>query len=44
MTLATIHNLHFYLQLMRTARQKIAENTFEEWAREQIQILQQDIP
>ena len=31
LTLATIHNLHFYLELVKTARQKILENTFIEW-------------
>ena len=44
MTLATIHNLHFYLELMRRAKQKIAEGIFEEWALQQIPILQRDIP
>jgi queuine tRNA-ribosyltransferase len=44
MTLATIHNLHFYLELMRRAKQKIAEGVFEEWALQQIPILQRDIP
>ncbi len=29
--LATIHNLHFYLNLVKTARQKILENSFSEW-------------
>ena len=31
LTLATIHNLHFYLRLAETARKKIAEGTFREW-------------
>ncbi len=29
--LATIHNLHFYLDLVKTARKKILENNFSEW-------------
>ena len=29
--LATIHNLRFYLNLVRTAREKIIEGTFTEW-------------
>lgn len=29
--LATIHNLKFYLNLVRTAREKIIEGTFTEW-------------
>ncbi|GHV15116.1 queuine tRNA-ribosyltransferase [Fibrobacterales bacterium] len=41
--LASIHNLHFYLHLMETAREKIANENFEEWAREQISILQREI-
>ena len=31
LTLATIHNLHFYLRLVETARKKIAEGSFREW-------------
>jgi len=38
--LASIHNLHFYLNLMAQARQKISENNFEQWATEQIPLLQ----
>jgi len=37
--LASIHNLHFYLNLMHQSRQKIAEGTFEPWAAEQISAL-----
>ncbi|MCL1967008.1 MAG: tRNA guanosine(34) transglycosylase Tgt [Fibromonadales bacterium] len=37
--LASIHNLHFYLNLMRQTRQKIAEGAFEAWAGEQIATL-----
>ena len=29
--IGTIHNLHFYLQLVTTARQKILDGTFTEW-------------
>ncbi len=31
LTLATIHNLHFYLRLVRTAREKILEGNYSEW-------------
>ena len=41
-TLASIHNLHFYLHLMREAKQHIADDTFEEWKREKCEILQRD--
>lgn len=29
--IATLHNLNFYLQLVRTAREKIIEGTFAQW-------------
>jgi queuine tRNA-ribosyltransferase len=29
--LASIHNLHFYLDVVRTAREKILEGTFTSW-------------
>jgi queuine tRNA-ribosyltransferase len=32
--LASIHNLNFYLNLMRTAREKIFEGKFSEWKKE----------
>ncbi|MFH1942874.1 MAG: tRNA guanosine(34) transglycosylase Tgt [bacterium] len=32
--LATIHNLHFYMELVRKARQSILEERFEEWRNE----------
>ena len=32
--LASIHNLNFYLNLMRTAREKIIEGSFSEWKQE----------
>ena len=40
MTLASIHNVHFYLKLMRDAKAHIASDTFEEWGKEQIIKLQ----
>ncbi len=40
-TLAAIHNLHFYIHLMKSVKAHIADDTFEEWADEQIKILQQ---
>lgn len=36
LTLASIHNVHFYLKLMRDAKAHIANDTFEGWAKEQI--------
>jgi len=39
--LSSIHNLHFYLNLMASAREKIAAGEFEQWAREMIPVLQQ---
>jgi len=41
--LASIHNLHFYLDLMRQAREHILAGDFENWAREQIELLGRDI-
>jgi len=38
--LSSIHNLRFYLHLMEQAREKIADGSFEEWAREMIPVLQ----
>ena len=32
--LCTLHNLHFYQQLMAAIRQAIEEDRFEAWARE----------
>ena len=34
--IGTIHNLHFYLQLVTTARQKIMEGTFTEWKNQMV--------
>ncbi len=39
-TLATIHNLHFYLNLMKQAREKIEAGAFEEWKDRMVPILQ----
>lgn len=36
-TLLTIHNIHFYLNLVGEARKQIAEGTFAEWSRRWIQ-------
>lgn len=44
MTLASIHNVHFYLKLMRDAKAHIADDTFEKWAREKIVRLQRVCP
>jgi queuine tRNA-ribosyltransferase len=32
--LASIHNLNFYISLMRTAREKIIEGNFSDWKKE----------
>ena len=32
--IATAHNLHFYIQIMQTAREKIKEGLFSEWSNE----------
>lgn len=42
-TLASIHNLHFYLHLMQQAKEHIANDTFEDWYPEQCKILQRDL-
>lgn len=42
-TLASIHNLHFYLHLMQQAKEHIANDTFEYWFEEQCKILQRDL-
>lgn len=44
LSLSSIHNLHFYLRLMEQAREKIENDSFESWAHEQIQVLQQKAP
>ncbi len=37
--IATIHNLAFYLRLMREARERILENAFDRWKRKLIPVL-----
>jgi len=37
--IATIHNLSFYLHLVKTAREKILEGTFASWKNEQVKLL-----
>ncbi len=32
--ISTSHNLHFYINLMKTIRLKIEEGTFDSWASE----------
>ena len=32
--IGSLHNLHFYLELVDTARRKIEEGTFAEWKNE----------
>ncbi|MDR3013175.1 MAG: tRNA guanosine(34) transglycosylase Tgt [Chitinispirillales bacterium] len=34
--LMTLHNIHFYMELTRTARERILDDTFSEWKREAI--------
>lgn len=43
MHLSTLHNLHFYLDLMAKARLAIAEDRYTAWSREQIEILQRTV-
>ena len=35
--LMTLHNIHFYMELVRTARERILENTFDSWRKEMIE-------
>jgi len=42
-TLASIHNLHFYLHLMQEAKDHIADDTFEEWAKAKCEVLQRNL-
>ena len=37
--IATLHNLSFYMQLVRTARIKIMEGAFLHWKNEQVKML-----
>jgi queuine tRNA-ribosyltransferase len=39
--IASIHNLTFYLWLVRQARQKIEEGTFTEWKKKMVKIVSQ---
>lgn len=39
--IASLHNLHFYLWLVKQARQKILEGTFREWKDKMVKILGQ---
>ena len=39
--IGSIHNLHFYLDLVRTARKKIEEGVFAQWKNEMVPILSQ---
>lgn len=41
--IASLHNLGFYLQLVKTARAKIIEGTFTEWKNKQVKILGEKI-
>jgi queuine tRNA-ribosyltransferase len=40
LTIASVHNLAFYLWLVREARRHILEGDFESWKREQVEVLQ----
>src|SRR5690606_38275433 len=39
--IASVHNLSFYLELVKTARQKIIDGTFMEWKTTMIPVLKQ---
>ncbi|MFZ9701392.1 MAG: tRNA-guanine transglycosylase, partial [Flavobacteriales bacterium] len=39
--IATLHNLHFYLDLVKTARREIVQGTFASWKRSILPILTQ---
>jgi queuine tRNA-ribosyltransferase len=41
MQIATLHNLNFYLRLVRTAREKIIDGTFTAWKNETVKRLDQ---
>lgn len=41
--LASIHNLHFYLELVKTARKRIIDGTFSEWKNRIINNLSQNV-
>jgi queuine tRNA-ribosyltransferase len=40
LTIASVHNLAFYLQLVREAREHILRGDFPGWKREQVELLQ----
>jgi queuine tRNA-ribosyltransferase len=35
--LLSLHNVHFYVNLVKTAREKILVNSFDEWKKEIIE-------
>src|SRR5690606_32943424 len=39
--IASLHNLHFYLWLVRQAREKIIEGTFYDWKEKMVKVLGQ---
>lgn len=41
LTIASIHNLSFYIHLVTEARQQILQNNFSSWKKQQVEILQQ---
>ena len=41
LTIASVHNLAFYLHLVKEARKKIVDGTFLSWKNEQVPVLQQ---
>mgnify|MGYP001244669208 CR=1 FL=1 len=41
--IGSIHNLHFYLDLVKTARQKIEEGSFTSWKNQMVPVLSQRI-
>jgi queuine tRNA-ribosyltransferase len=40
LTIASVHNLAFYMQLVRQAREHILRGDFESWKRERVEVLQ----
>ncbi len=41
LTIASVHNLSFYIHLVTEARQQILQNNFSSWKKQQVEILQQ---
>ncbi|MAV64503.1 MAG: tRNA guanosine(34) transglycosylase Tgt [Pelagibacteraceae bacterium TMED237] len=37
--IATAHNLHFYINLMKTIREKIRENLFDDWSKKYLDVI-----